>query len=186
MKIYLVRHAQKDKTLIRNSRKRVGITNLGIVQAKAFGRYARSLKIHKIYTSPYKRTFKTAKVIGHELGMKPIKYESIREISIPTYFIELIKSILPLQKKRERHDIIKTLFKISKGKQDVIAVTHAGYIRLLMSLLARNKIQKLKYFLSPYHNLGLTVLNVKNREIEIEEFNNTKFLPKNIRTVWPL
>jgi len=56
------------------------LTERGVEQAKKLAQVLKKENINALFSSPLKRTFKTAQIIGEEIGLKPIKEERIIEI----------------------------------------------------------------------------------------------------------
>ncbi|MFL0198880.1 histidine phosphatase family protein [Clostridium sp. WILCCON 0269] len=57
------------------------LSTKGIYQAKILGEYLRESKVKLIYTSPLIRSVSTAKLIGYEIGVKPISLPELKERS---------------------------------------------------------------------------------------------------------
>jgi len=84
MLLILVRHGE---TLWNTQGKYQGrkdspLTETGLNHAKKIGDYLKenNFEIKKIYTSPIKRAFETASIIGEKINLKPIKEDLLKEI----------------------------------------------------------------------------------------------------------
>ncbi len=82
-KIYLVRHAQSEfnEKGIFQGRLDSDLTPLGFVQARMTAVYLKDKGIEVIYTSPQRRAYKTALMIGDILNVQVIVDERLREMS---------------------------------------------------------------------------------------------------------
>lgn len=73
-KIFLVRHGQDtdNATGVLNGRRDTGLTELGREQAKQVAKKLRDNEVQIIYTSPLKRAYETARIIGATLGIDEV------------------------------------------------------------------------------------------------------------------
>jgi probable phosphoglycerate mutase len=99
--IYLIRHGQIAANV---ERRWHGSTNsplnsLGEMQASRLGRHLKKQRrgFSAIYTSPLQRTYRTAELVGQQLGVKPIPVDGLVEFGIGdlenTLFDDLLNKI---------------------------------------------------------------------------------------------
>jgi len=81
-KIYIARHGEsKANVENRLALSDSPLTKKGIAQAKATAEFFANKKISAIYTSPYKRAFDTAMIIGKKLQLIPIIIDSLVDVN---------------------------------------------------------------------------------------------------------
>jgi probable phosphoglycerate mutase len=82
MKIFVIRHAESQWNVIGKYQGILNpdLTELGIKQAKALAKALKNKGIKIIFTSPLKRTKKTAEILAEELGVPLYEDERIIEI----------------------------------------------------------------------------------------------------------
>src|SRR5690242_15433362 len=83
--VYLVRHGENPANLNRQfSYKKIdhSLTPTGVIQAQQTAAYFRDKHIDEIYSSPLKRAYETAAIIGRELGLPVTVIEGFREINV--------------------------------------------------------------------------------------------------------
>ena len=81
-KIYLLRHAQSEfnEKGIFQGRLDSDLTPLGFVQARQSAKFFKGKGIEVIFTSPQRRAYKTALMVGDLIGIEPQVDERIREM----------------------------------------------------------------------------------------------------------
>lgn len=181
MKIYLVRHGQKELTGF----KQTSISKEGKEQAKHFAEYAKKLGIKRIYTSPYVRTRETSAIIGAALGMQVNESKSVKEIAVFEYLAFAIHSLITTKPPKYKETFFLKLKQLAKDADgDILIVTHSGLIRFVKTLMLEGRCEKIKALFSLYHNLGLTSLEF-NGDLKIIEYDRVDFLPKGLRSTLP-
>lgn len=82
VKIYMVRHGQTDlnKRKIFRGRYEAPLNSTGIEEARCAAGYLKGRKISFILTSPLKRCFETASIIGGRFGIHPEALEYLMDI----------------------------------------------------------------------------------------------------------
>ena len=83
-KLYLVRHGQTVGNVQRMWQGWMGgeLTPLGVQQAQATAHHlaARGQTFDALYSSPLRRAWQTAQVVGRALGLSPLAHEGLKEI----------------------------------------------------------------------------------------------------------
>lgn len=155
--IYLVRHGEATDDI----EDRYGgwsddpLTERGRATARQLAKKIAKLspKPTKIYTSSFKRAFKTAQIIGKELALKPIPMESLRERNRYGILTSLTKTEAQakyprmVQQVKEytytiegaetyehyRDRVLKAINKIFReSKESILIVCHGGTFRIIM------------------------------------------------------
>lgn len=82
LKLIVVRHAESQWNPIGRYQGLLDpdLTERGVEQAKKLAQVLKKENINALFSSPLKRTFRTAQIIGEEIGLEPIKEEKIIEI----------------------------------------------------------------------------------------------------------
>lgn len=181
MKIYIVRHGQKECTGFKHT----SISKAGEEQAKHFAEYAKSLGIKKIYASPYVRTRETAAIVGKILEMPIHESETIQELGIIKYLQLAIHSLITTRPPKYQEAFFNELKELAyNANGDILIVSHSGFIRFMKALMVEKRCEKLKSLFSLYYNLGVTTLEF-NGDLKIIEYNKADFLPEKLRSTLP-
>lgn len=90
MEVYFLRHGETEwnrEKRIQGSTEWTDLTCEGvrIAEAARDGLLAEGLKFDRLYSSPYRRAFHTAQIIGAGLGLEPTVENRLREISFGPY-----------------------------------------------------------------------------------------------------
>lgn len=160
--IYLVRHGEATDDV----EDRYGgwsddpLTERGRATARQIAKKIAKLspKPSKIYSSPFKRAFETAQIIGEELGLKPIPITDLKERNRYGILTSLTKTEARLKYSQmvqqvenymetiqgaETYDHYKERVLVSidkilkKSKEDTLIVCHGGTFRIIMWELIR-------------------------------------------------
>ena len=190
MKLYLVRHGQKEKWDRTST-----LTKIGIEQAKRLGKSLENKKIDKIYCSTWQRAKQTLKQIKPYLKEIDIEYtENIREHDhgeIKTreeYEKKLKKSgmksyqyapkngenLYDLQKRAQEFlDYLKKTHK----KENILLVSHGRFLGLLILRALNLHMKEIQFF--HLHEASLTTLEFdKNFNIKKYEIDENRHLVK--------
>jgi broad specificity phosphatase PhoE len=170
MKIFIVRHGDKEKGNYYNEYLRhqdSPLSSEGNQKAKKLYHYFEHKKITKIMVSEYLRTDQTAKYIAEKKGLQVIKDKRLNEIDngiIEALSDEEIKEKYPEfwedffsyskdvrfpegetgeEVKVRQQDLLKELI---KNDEDVLLISHEGYIRLLICQLLELPVYKRNLF----------------------------------------
>jgi broad specificity phosphatase PhoE len=103
-RIYLVRHGENTANLTKElSYRKVdySLTPKGELQARQTAEFFKGKRIDAIYTSPLKRAFETAEIIGGALGLRPTVLEEFREVNVG-----LLETLPPTAETWAEHDRI--------------------------------------------------------------------------------
>src|SRR4030042_2893755 len=82
IKLFLIRHGQtlwNEEGRYQGDRD-IGLTGLGIRQAKLAAKYLSKVNLSNIYSSPLKRALDTANIVGKGRNLKPVIRENLKEI----------------------------------------------------------------------------------------------------------
>ena len=124
LKLIVIRHAESEWNPIGRYQGLLDpdLTDKGIQQAKRLAKALKKENISVLYTSPLKRTFKTAKIISEELGIEPIKEERIIEIDHGIWsglLVEEVKKKFPKEFEMWLKEPHKVKFPEGESLQDV-------------------------------------------------------------------
>jgi probable phosphoglycerate mutase len=156
MKIFVIRHAESQWNVIGKYQGILNpdLTELGIKQAKALAKALKNKGIKIIFTSPLKRTKKTAEILAEELGVPLYEDERIIEIDhgvwsglkieeVQQKFPEMYETWLktPWNVKFPRGESLEEVYKRVKdflnflkeehGNENIAIVSHTVPIRTL-------------------------------------------------------
>ncbi len=82
LRLIIIRHAESEWNTVGRYQGLLDpeLTERGREQAELLGRELKKLGLDVLYTSPLKRTFETAKIVGKHLGIEPVPDDRIKEI----------------------------------------------------------------------------------------------------------
>jgi len=200
MKLIITRHGQtewnKEGENRLQGRKDIELSEEGKEQAKKLALRLKDHNIELIFTSPSKRTLETSKEIK--------KFHPKAEIIIDNDLKELDFGILEgltdqeIQEKykeiwgareKDKFDYkipegesyaetevraLRVLNKIMKTKKDAVIVAHATINKLFFKKLLKKSLKEIsKNF---FNNTSVSIFNIKDNDIFVEEFNCDKHL----------
>ncbi|MCX6752029.1 MAG: histidine phosphatase family protein [Candidatus Nomurabacteria bacterium] len=169
--IYFVRHGLSEanaKKIFAGQRDDSVLIDKGREQAKETAKKIKEdgIKIHKIVSSPSKRTHETAKIIAEELGLnisdivldKRITEYDMGSISGTPWGIITSKILIGAENAEDPigfHDRVHSCVKeLSQSSENILLVSHAGVGRML-EIIKMNGDKKLFYDLPPYPNASI-------------------------------
>jgi len=176
MKIYLVRHAEKE-----HEGEDANLTKKGIDQAKVLGKKLKKIKFDEIYCSSLIRTKQTFD-IAFKKSKQKIKIEkSLNEFRTKT----MRKNPKEFDKEEEKHfnDLKKFLEKITKNpnsKKVILIIAHGFTNRFIFSILFDINHQKVLPFIQ--HETGINeIFYVEEyKNWRLEKWNDFSHLPKKL------
>ncbi|NPB06391.1 MAG: histidine phosphatase family protein [Aquificae bacterium] len=82
LRLFIIRHAESEWNPVGRYQGLLdpGLTERGVRQARLLAQALKDEGISVLFTSPLKRTYETARIVGEELGLEPIVDERLREI----------------------------------------------------------------------------------------------------------
>ncbi len=124
LKLIVIRHAESEWNPIGRYQGLLDpdLTERGIQQAKKLAKALKGENISALFTSPLKRTLRTAQIIGEALGIEPIKEERIIEINHGVWsgmLVEEVKRKFPKDFETWLKEPHKVKFPDGESLQDV-------------------------------------------------------------------
>ena len=124
LKLIVVRHAESEWNPIGRYQGLLDpdLTERGIQQAKRLAKALKKENIQVLFSSPLKRTFKTAKIIGEEIGLEPIPDERVIEIDHGVWsglLVEEVKQKFPEEFEKWMKEPHKVKFEGGESLLDV-------------------------------------------------------------------
>lgn len=201
MRIYLVRHGQKQKgqNRFRNGYYDPDLTSTGEYQADLTGRRLARLPLQVIFSSNLNRTMQTAEIINRYLCLPFLERNEIREINMGNWegvpFEKLAeekdayylawrehKKDLPYPNGESGADVLHRIMPFlgeihQQGLENILLVTHGGIVRVLVSACIGLEMQK---------RFRLRVDNCSLALIEYAEPNNMRLVCLNDTSHLPL
>ncbi len=139
MKIYLVRHGEKEKDEFSSN-----LTALGKEQITKLAETLKNKNINKIYSSSNPRSIQTAEIISNKINIPFSIIDSIQELPREVFFQP--DNEWNKQNKEVVNNINLFLKEISQKDEDVVLAMHAGINRATLSLLLDIPLQKMVHF----------------------------------------
>lgn len=197
MKIYIIRHGETDWNAVRRlqGHSDICLNAYGIELAEITARALADVPFSRIYTSPLIRARQTAEIIKGDRQIPVITEERVKEIgfgiyegycydkdnyNIPDpafiYFFKAPEKYIPpeggesLEKLcRRTTDFLKELIHNKELEEETVLIsTHGAALRGLLSSVNMNGLAE--FWEGGVHkNCAVTILNVRNSEIEILE-----------------
>ena len=199
-KVFLIRHT--EPLLPDNKKKFIGQTDVllshdGIEHAYRLGETLRQENVKSIYTSPLRRAFQTAKIIGDLHGLTPIIIPELTEIYLGNWedrsFEEIQKDFPEEFEERGKNlvgyrvpggESFEDLYRrgrkmlqgiLSSSEGNLIMVGHKGMNRELLCAILKIPLQQL---MSIPQNYGcINILGERNRTLEVLKINTDKACP---------
>lgn len=181
MKCYLVRHGQtnSNKEQRWQGLKDEGLSDLGKKQAKKLALYFQDVKVDYIYASDLMRAIQTANPINKELDCRMTLLKKLREVDVGDW-----EGLTRLEIRLEYgEDVFEGEFNPPNGegfsefkervattfaqiaskhqKQNIIVVTHGGFIQMLLGQLDNYDLEK--YEENKVSNGSVTILEVNKK-----------------------
>ncbi len=203
-KIYLIRHCEGMGNVLKifNGTTDCDITELGAEQLEYLGKRFDGIKVDAVYSSPLKRTEKTANSVAERKGLPLILREDLGELYGGVVegkpFMEAFSKIPGLaecwnerpqdfapeggesmRSGYERiYNAVLDIAKQQEGKTVVIA-THGGVLRCLFARLIYGTIDRLKDI--PWcDNTDVALVEVENGKCELKFYNDHSHLPESL------
>lgn len=173
--IYFIRHGLSEanvKKVFAGQKDNSLLVEEGRQQARETAKKIKEegIKIHKIVSSPLKRTHETAQIIANELGLNP--FDIIIDHRINEYDMGSItgtpwgvissKILIGAENAEDPkvfHNRIHSCVKeLSQFPENVLLVSHAGVGRILETIRTNGEIE-LFYDLPPYKNASITKID---------------------------
>lgn len=200
-KLILVRHGESEynaKGIIQGHID-TDLTPKGIIQAHLLALELKSkFNIKKIFSSDLRRAYRTAYIIGDNIGLDIIKDNRLREMYFgdwegksyqeifqnkKDYFYKWLKNPIkyPLPSQEKKEDFFKRISNflndILKLKEEEIAIVgHGGSIQAILCITLNIGLENLWAF--KHTNTAYSILIFDNNKFFLKELNNTSHLEK--------
>jgi len=177
MKIYLVRHGEKE-----SEGENPNLTKKGIKQATALAKRLKKFEIDEFYCSDLNRAKQTAEIVSKKIKIKPKIETSLNEFESSD-----IKKDLSKWGNEERiryKNLISFLNKIAKKPEqegNILIVCHGITNRIILSHLLKIPMKRVIVFFQ--HETCIDELNWSKtfKNWRLETWNDFSHLPKNLR-----
>ncbi len=147
MKIYLVRHGEKE-----DETKDPPLTEKGERQINLLARRLKQekVKVSKIYTTNYLRTIKTADIISKKLCLPVVRDDRLNELYSEFFYLPDVSV------EHEMIFAVKTFVdELVSKKQDVILAMHGGINRAIISHLTGISLKEMRFFGMDFGSISL-------------------------------
>ncbi len=166
LKIYLIRHGEKD-----NEGK--SLSKRGIIQSKLLAKKLRKIKFNEFYSSDLERCKQTAEIINKKVKFQ-IKYEpGLREVKgkVKEY---------PNKHKKEIAKIRKFYNKLIKERGNILVSSSGIVNRILLSMFLKIDPSKAHFIQNP-SGVNLIDKNPERNNFRILYINDTSHLPDKLK-----
>ncbi|HEX3043346.1 MAG TPA: histidine phosphatase family protein [Bacillota bacterium] len=197
MKVFIVRHGDKEKGAYYNKNLRPQdppLNKKGNQEAQKLIRYFQHIPIKRIFTSEYLRTTQTAQYIARDKGLQVLKDNRLNEIDngiieimsdkeieekYPEFWNDFSTCIKDVrfpegetgeEVKARQKDLLNELI---RNDEDVLLVSHEGYMRLLICHILDIPVYRRKFFKVDMCGIIELEFNQENEEWSVIRFNQT-------------
>lgn len=177
MKIYLIRHAEKE-----TEGENPNLTSNGIKQAKLLAKRLKKKKFDLFYSSDMNRTRQTSEIVSKEIKMKPKIEDSLNE-----YEGSDIKNPLNKWKVEERKrfrrmtEFLGKLLKNPKKKKNILIIAHGITNRIIFSHLLNIPMNKTITFRQDETCVNLLKYSNKFENWRLVKMNDNHHVPERLR-----
>lgn len=177
MKIYLVRHAQKE-----GEGENPNLTRKGIKQAKFLSRRLKKIKFEDFYSSNTNRTIQTSEVVSNKIKMK-FKIEP----SLNEYLSRDIKENKLKWKKEElkRYNMMINFLnnktKNPSSEINILIIAHGIANRLILSHFLKIPIEKTIPFRQDETNINILEYAPDYKNWRLTKLNDNSHLPEKLK-----
>ena len=166
LKIYLIRHGEKD-----NDGK--CLSKRGIEQTKLLAKRLEKIKFNKIYSSDLERCKQTVEIINKKTKL-PVIYESrLREVK------GKVKEF-PKRHKKEIKKIREIYNRLTKEKGNILVSSSGIVNRILLSMFLKIDSNKANFIQNPT-GVNLIDKNPEKKRFRILYINETSHLPNKLK-----
>ncbi|GAC1637755.1 MAG: alpha-ribazole phosphatase [Chloroflexota bacterium] len=197
VRVILVRHGQTPCNVMDrwHGWEDCDLTETGVAQAEAAARSLAGERIDALYSSDLRRAMQTARAIGRPHGLEPIADCGLRERSAGTLeglYPHEVRAVYPTWQQDRSADywtwappegetfeqvLQRNLTVIDRLKQEhdgqtVVAVTHMGPVRVLISHLAGVPLADTYKTNFPFPSTGISVFLFEGDDVRVERLND--------------
>lgn len=192
--LYLIRHAEcEDNVYDILPRDSSQIIQDGLNSITEIAKILDSAKIKKLLSSDVKRCQDTAKILGNYLNITPEITHNLREMKLPSSIVGVHESDPRAQAFFEfldnhsdlghvswedeerftefRSRVLNTLKYLTKINGNILAVTHAGFMRMTLALVKDGK------------NADIKTINALRKESKIRPLQVFKFTHEDLNNI---
>lgn len=177
MKIYLIRHAQKE-----SEGENPNLTKKGIKQAAYLAKRISKIKFDKFYCSDMNRTRQTSEIISKKIKMKPVIEKSLNEYETSDLKKDISKwSVNDRKRIKEMYKFIDKITKNPKKEERILIVAHGITNRILMGYLMKFKLSELLPFMQDETCVNKFEYSPKKNNWRLIKWNDNTHIPRNLR-----
>ncbi|MBU1129339.1 MAG: histidine phosphatase family protein [Nanoarchaeota archaeon] len=177
MKIYLVRHAEKE-----HEGEDANLTKKGISQANLLGKKLKKIKFDEFYCSDLNRAKQTSEIVSRKIILKSKVEKSLNEFRTKT--MRKDQKYFEGEEKKHFNDLKKFLEKITKNpnsKKTILIIAHGFTNRIIFSILFNITHQKILPFIQ--HETGINEISYAEeyKNWRLEKWNDFNHLPNKLK-----
>lgn len=177
MKIYLVRHAEKE-----DIGENPNLTKRGMKQARGLAKRLKKKKFSKFYCSDMNRAKQTAEIVSKKIKLKPKIEEPLKEYE--SLDIKRDEKKLKKSERSRKKKMLKFIDKITKNpnkEENILIIAHGITNRIILAHLLELPLKKVITFRQ--HNTGINHLNwsEKFKNWQLRKMNDIEHVPRRLR-----
>jgi len=177
MKLYLVRHADKEK-----EGENPNITKKGIRQAKLLGKRIKKLRVDEFYCSDLNRARQTAEIVSKEIKLKPKQKTSLREFEGET--IKQSKDKWEKEDRKRYKELISFLKKITKAsvrETNILIIGHGISNRIIIAYFLKISLKRTIVFRQNETCINFLYWAEKYKNWRLETMNDISHIPERLK-----
>lgn len=177
MKIYLVRHAQKEE-----EGENPNLTKRGLKQAEYLARRLKKMKFDGFYCSDLSRAKQTSAVVSKAIRMKPKVVPSLNEYEAAD--IKKDDKKWPkdeLSRRKKLHEFLDKVIKHRKKETNILVIAHGITNRIIMSYLLEMPLKRMIILRQEETCINLLSWNEKFGNWNLKKMNDSNHLPERLR-----
>lgn len=178
MKIYIIRHAEKE-----SEGENPHLTKNGIKQAKALAKRLKKKKFDEFYCSDMNRTKETSEIVAKVIKMKPKIELSLNEYESTDIKLEDRKWPKDeLSRRKKMYLFIDKITKNPNKEKNILIIAHGITNRIIMSYLLDIPMKRTIVFRQNETCINILSWAKKFKNWRLEKMNSTGHIPKRLKT----
>jgi len=179
MRIYLVRHAEKE-----SEGENPNLTKKGIKQAKLLARKLKKIKFTKFYCSNLNRAIETAEIVSKEIKLKLIHENCLREFESTYRIFKRDKNRWKKEELMQYKKLISFIDKLTKDKtkeSNILIIAHGLVNRVIMAHLLKMPLKKFIIFKQEETCANIFYWVERYGNWRLEKMNDNSHVPERLK-----
>jgi broad specificity phosphatase PhoE len=178
MKIYIVRHGEREK-----EGENPNLTKNGILQAKYLAKNLKNIKFNEFYCSELNRSKQTAEIVSKIIKMRPKVKSFLNEYESSD--LKKAKSKWKAEERKRHSSLISFIDKITKKpskERNILIIAHGMTNRFILAHLFKIPFPKMIVFKQDETCINFIYWYDKFKNWHLKKMNDNSHVPKNLLT----